>query len=90
MFEKKIEALLISKRLITNSPRITDQNRCKFHSAALNAFKRSKSALNSLKSDFTVFSRKPSLNVVQKLLPREELRAPVQTHIILSNQDIIV
>ena len=62
MFEKKIEALLISKRLITNSPRITDQNRCKFHSAALNAFKRSKSALNSLKSDFTVFKRKPSMN----------------------------
>ena len=67
MFEKKIEALLISKRLITNSPRITDQNRCKFHSAALNAFKRSKSALNSLKSDFTVFSRKPSLNVLELL-----------------------
>ena len=67
MFEKKIEALLISKRLIINSPRITDQNRCKFHSAALNAFKRSKSALNSLKSDFTVFSRKPSLNVLELL-----------------------
>ena len=61
-WENKTEALIISKRLITNFPRFPIGTDANFMAPLWMHFERFKSALNILKSDFSVFRKKPSLN----------------------------